>query len=208
MRTVIISILLLAAIGLEAQSDKYASAMKQNLVLFDSAKTSQDFQTLANNFERIGEAEKTQWLPYYYAGLALIRNGWLDPKVDKDANTVRVNALCDRAEAIENNAEICTIRNMAATQAMIVDPQTRWQTYGVQASAALEKGMQIDPANPRLYYLQGMSLFNTPTAYGGGKDKAKPSFEKALVLYKTFVVKPLYPNWGQKESEAMLARCQ
>jgi len=128
--------------------------------------------------------------------------------VDKDANTVRVNALCDRAEAIENNAEICTIRNMAATQAMIVDPQTRWQTYGVQASAALEKGMQIDPANPRLYYLQGMSLFNTPTAYGGGKDKAKPSFEKALVLYKTFVVKPLYPNWGQKESEAMLARCQ
>jgi hypothetical protein len=208
MRTVIFSFFILLAAGLQAQSDKYVSAMKQNLALFDSAKTTQDYLSLANTFERIGDAEKTQWLPYYYAGLALVRIGWIDPKIDKDANTVRINALCDKAEAIETNAEICTIRNMAATQAMIVDPQTRWQTYGVQASTALEKGMQLDPNNPRLYYLQGMSLFNTPTAYGGGKDKAKPSFEKAVALYKTFVAKPLYPNWGEKESEDMLAKCQ
>ncbi len=45
--------------------------MKKNLALFDSAKTTADYQTLANTFERIGDAEKTQWLPYYYAGLVL-----------------------------------------------------------------------------------------------------------------------------------------
>jgi len=52
MRTVIISILLLAAIGLEAQSDKYASAMKQNLVLFDSAKTSRPSPITLNGLGR------------------------------------------------------------------------------------------------------------------------------------------------------------
>jgi len=29
-----------------------------------------------------------------------------------------------------------------------------------------------------------------------------------LALYKTFQVKPLYPNWGEKLSEDMLAQCQ
>jgi hypothetical protein len=97
---------------------------------------------------------------------------------------------------------------MAATQQMLVDPQSRWQTYGMEASAALQTGMQLDPTNPRLYYLQGMSIFGTPEQFGGGKDKAKPVFQKAVDLYKTFKVKPLYPNWGQKEAEDMLAKCQ
>jgi len=176
--------------------------------LFDSEKNTQDLQSLSNTFERIGDAEKTQWLPYYYAALSLTTAGWIDANLDKDANATRVNALCDKAEAIEKNAEIYILRNMSATQAMMIDPQTRWQTYGKQASDALQSGMQMDPSNPRLYYLQGMSLFNTPVAYGGGKDKAKPSFEKAVALYKTFQVKPLYPNWGEKESIAMLAKCQ
>src|SRR5947209_14270667 len=132
MKSILFSFLMFTALVSFAQSDKYVAAMKNNLALFDSAKTSSDLQSLANTFERIGEAEKTQWLPYYYAGLALTTSGWTDPNVDKDANSTRVNALCDKAEAIEKNAEIYTLRNMSATQQMMVDPQTRWQTYGQQ----------------------------------------------------------------------------
>jgi hypothetical protein len=200
--------LLVGAISLQAQSDKYADAMKKNLTMFDSAKTPQDFQVVANTFERIGDAEKTQWLPYYYAGLALTTGAWGDAKLDKDANSGRVNALCDKAEAIEKNAEIYTIRNMAATQQMMVDPQTRWQTYGQQASSFLAKAKQLDPNNPRIYYLEGQSIFNTPVAFGGGKANAKPIFEKAIDLYKKEQPKPLYPHWGQDQSEIMLAKCQ
>lgn len=208
MRSLLVSIFLCAMLVSHAQSDKYVAAMQKNFALFDSAKTTQDFQTVANTFERIGDAEKTQWLPYYYAGLALTTSGWNDPKLDKDANSTRVNALCDKAEAIEKNAEIYSIRNMAATQQMMVDPQTRWQTYGQVASEALQKGMQIDPDNPRLYYLQGESVFNTPAAFGGGKDKAKPIFEKAVALFKKEQPKPMYPHWGQVNAEQMLAKCQ
>ena len=53
-----------------------------------------------------------------------------------------------------------------------------------KASQAIDKGMQLNANNPRLYYLRGMSLFNTPEQFGGGKDKAKPIFEKAAELYK------------------------
>jgi len=207
---------LIAAINLNvaafSQSDKYVAAMQKNLALFDSAKTAEDFTKLSNTFERIGDAEKTQWLPYYYAGLALSTSGWTPAVTDKDANAAKINSLCDKAESIATNdadkAEILTLRNMSATQQMIVDPQNRWMTYGQVAGEALAKALKLDPNNPRLYYLQGMSLFGTPEQFGGGKAKAKPVFEKAVQLYKEQKPKPLYPDWGQKQAEDMIVQCQ
>jgi hypothetical protein len=204
--------LLLAAllIGLasQAQSDKYVAAMQKNLPLFDSAKTIDQLQSLAGTFERIGDAEKTQWLPYYYAALAQTLIGWNPDTKDKDANSQKINAYLAKAEAIAKNAETYAIENMSATQQMLVDPQSRYMTNGKDAAEALQKGMALDPNNPRLYYLQAMSLFNTPAQFGGGKDKAKPVFEKSVSLFKAAQPKPLYPNWGQKEAETMLAQCQ
>ena len=208
MQKIIAVVALLATLTVNAQSEKYVQAMKKNLALFDSTKSTAELQSLAASFERIGDAEKTQWLPYYWAGLVLSTAGWSDAKIDRDANAEKIKAVCAKAEAIEKNAEIYTLRNMAATQQMIVDPQTRWQSYGQEASAALQKGMEIDPNNPRLYYLQAMSIFGTPEQFGGGKAKAKPVFEKAIALFKTENPKPMYPHWGQKEAEAKLAECQ
>lgn len=211
-----IKFLLLAVIALQAtafsQSEKYVDAMQKNLSLFDSSKTVEDFTKVANTFERIGDAEKTQWLPYYYAGLSLCTSGWNPAVSDKDANSTRINALCDKADAIAtadaDKAEILTIRNMAATQQMLVDPSTRWMSYGQTASQALEKAIKLNPNNPRLYYLQGMSLFGTPEQFGGGKDKAKPVFEKAEELFKAEKPAQLYPHWGQKQTEEMIKQCQ
>jgi hypothetical protein len=199
---------LLIGLGCQAQSDKYVAAMQKNLPLFDSAKTIDQLQSLAGTFERIGDAEKTQWLPFYYAALAQTLAGWNPDMKDKDANSQKINAYLAKAEAIEKNAETYAIENMSATQQMLVDPQTRWQTNGKDASEALQKGLALDPNNPRLYYLQAMSLFNTPAQFGGGKDKAKPVFEKSVALFKAAQPKPLYPDWGQKQAETMLAQCQ
>jgi hypothetical protein len=209
MKKIILSLAFFMAVaGSFAQSEKYQKGMQANLVLLDSAKTMQDLTSVSAAFERIGDAEKTEWLPYYYAGLALTQIGWMDQKVDKDKNAEQIKALCDKAESITKNSEIYTLRNMAATQQMMVDPQQRWQTSGAEAAKALQEGMQLDPNNPRLYYLQGMSIFNTPEQFGGGKAKAKPIFEKAVALYKSTSAKPLYPKWGQKQAENMLAQCQ
>ena len=43
--------------------------MKKNISMLDSAFQKGNFAELSNNFERIGDAEKTQWLPHYYASL-------------------------------------------------------------------------------------------------------------------------------------------
>ncbi len=191
-----------------SQSAKYAAVMQKNIAALDSAKTPDDLQAVAASFERVGDAEKTQWLPYYYAALAQTWVGWIPDVKDKDANAEKIKKYLVKAEAIEKNAELYTIENMVATQQMLVDPQTRWQTNGQEASAALQKGMQLDANNPRIYYLQGESLFGTPEQFGGGKAKAKPLFEKSIALFKAAQPKPLYPTWGQKQAEEKLALCQ
>ena len=212
MKKLLLVATVMIAIAANAQSDKYVNAMKTNLAKFDSAKTLTDFEALAAAFTRIGDAEKTQWLPYYWAGVALSTAGWVDQKLDKDVNAGRIIALSDKAEALTSEnadkAEILALRNMAATQQMLVDPQARFMSYGQQAAGYLQKGMTLNGNNPRLYYLQGMSVFNTPEQFGGGKAKAKPIFEKAVELYKAEQAKPLYPHWGDKEAAQMLAQCQ
>src|SRR5215210_1701190 len=105
MKTIITAIALMAILSVNAQSDKYSDAMQKNLALMDSAKSTADFQAVSAAFERMGDAEKTQWLPYYYASLALTTAGWMDAKLDKDENAAKIKALCDKAEAIESNAE-------------------------------------------------------------------------------------------------------
>lgn len=212
MKPLLIVATLMICFTSNAQSEKYAEAMKANLAKFETAKTPADFEAMAAAFIRIGDAEKTQWLPYYWAGLALSTAGWSEQVKDKDAWGGRIIALSDKAEALTtesaDKSEILALRNMAATQQMMVDPQSRFMTYGQQAAGYLQKGMQLNSVNPRMYYLQGMSVFNTPEQFGGGKVKAKPIFEKAVELYKAEQVKPLYPHWGDKEANQMLAQCQ
>jgi hypothetical protein len=209
MKKVFVSVFLLGIIFSSiAQSEKYTAVMKKNIAALDSAKTAADLQSVAASFERVGDAEKTQWLPYYYAALAQTWIGWMPDVKDKDANAEKLKIYLAKAEAIEKNAELYAVENMVATQQMLVDPQTRWPTYGQQAAKALQEGMKLDPNNPRLYYLQGESLFGTPEQFGGGKAKAKPVFEKSVALFKAAQPKPLYPGWGQKQAEEKLALCQ
>ncbi len=226
MKQLLLAATVALSVAAHAQSDKYMDAMKKNLALFDSAKTPADFENIAAGFQRIGDAEKTQWLPYYWQGLALASIGWKyfpDPqgvtavKVDNLSQTVddlasRINAIADKADAVatDNNAksEIQTIRYMALTQQMIVDPQSRYMTYGAQAGQALQKAIQLNPNNPRAYYLQAMGVYGTPEQYGGGKAPAKPLFQKAVDAGKAEQVQPLYPHWSLDQAENMLALCQ
>jgi len=212
MTRILISLLLLTATTGSAQSDKYMEAMKKNLSRFDSVKTTEDYQALAATFERIGDAEKTEWLPYYYSALALLTPAWTDTKLDKDANATKIKSLMDKAEPLTKDnadkAEVLSIRNMTATQQMLVDPQNRWMSYGQEGANYLKQAKELDPENPRLAYLEGAGIFGTPEQFGGGKAKAKPVLEKAVTLFKAEKPKPMHPQWGLQIAENMLAQCQ
>jgi hypothetical protein len=193
-----------------AQSAKYESAMKANISQLDSIIMNNKSADLANNFIRIGDAEKTQWLPYYYAAYCNAI-GALTEKDNskKDALADKANESISRAETIlgKENSETNVIKSMIATAHMTVDPQNRYMTYGPQINENIEKAKSLDPTNPRPYLLEAQNKFYTPEQFGGGKEVAKPSFDKANELYNNF--KPesdLSPTWGKSSLDYFLAQ--
>ncbi len=70
-KTILSALIICFCVATFAQSDKYAPAMKKNIAMLDSAMQKGNAKELANNFERIGDAEKNQWLPYYYAAILI-----------------------------------------------------------------------------------------------------------------------------------------
>lgn len=208
MKSFIIIVSMFLALQVSAQT-KFESGMQKGLEQLSTSKTAEDMGLASAFFERVADAEKDKWLPYYYAAYTNLLTGWMNPKADKDKVAEKTRDLIGKAEAIERNAEIYCLRQMVAVQQMTVDPMTRWQTYGTEAKQALDNAKQADATNPRIYFLDAQTLMNTPEAFGGGKAVAKKLFEKSVELFKTFQpASPMHPNWGKEEAQKLLAACQ
>lgn len=195
-----------------AQSEKFTSAMKTNLAAMDTAfKNPANLLTLSNNFERIATAEKTQWLPYYYAAFCQVNYGFMLKDKDKiDGFADKASLLIAKADSLApNNSEISCIKSMIASCHMMVNPQQRWQDYGAESSSNMQDAMKQDPTNPRPYFLKGQGLKYTPESFGGGCKTAKPALEIAQTKYETF--KPaneISPNWGKELVAKLLLDCK
>lgn len=196
---------------LYAQSEKYTAAMKKNISLLDSAMAKGNAAELANNFERIGDAEKTQWLPYYYASYCTILASYSNQDKGKtDAMADKAQQLINKSEQLagRDNSETAVIESMIASSRLMVDPQNRYMQYGPIAAGYIVKAKELDPTNPRPVYLEGTTKFYTPEAFGGGKVPAKEIFNVALGMFDTF--KPaaeLYPTWGKSSALYFISLC-
>lgn len=195
-----------------AQSEKYVASMKANIAAIDTSfKNPQNLLDLANKFERIAIAEKTQWLAYYYAAFCQVNYTYMEKdKTKVDAIADKATELIDKADALQpNNSEISCIKSMIASAHMMVNPMQRFQEYGPEAQSFLEAAMQQDANNPRPEYLKGQGLKYTPEQFGGGCATAKPVLQSALDKYGKFVpASDIHPNWGKQRTEAMIAECK
>ena len=209
MKKIILAVALFTTLGLNAQT-KYESAMQNGFSKMKESKTADDMSAVASFFERVGDAEKTQWLPYYYAARNYTIAAFMNPTADKDKAAEKVKDLIAKAEAIEKaNAEIFCLKQQVAVMQLVVDPMSRWQSYGAVAAEAIAKAKASEPNNPRPYLLEGQYLMNVPEAFGGGKAIAKKLFEKSVELFGNY--KPasqLHPSWGKEQAEQLLAACQ
>jgi hypothetical protein len=207
------SILIIAALTITlisgAQNKKFISGMKKALTQFDSVKKNEQYQGIANDFERIANAEKKEWLPNYYAGMSYIMLAF-------EAAPDKIDGYCDKADQFlkvadslsPNNSEIYVLKSMVASARISVNPMQRGMMYGMQSGNMIEKAIALNSKNPRAYLQKGTSAFYTPEMYGGGKKLAKPDIQKASDNFKTFQPESeIHPNWGKKRAEQLLGEC-
>jgi hypothetical protein len=208
-RTILTSVFFLLTAALtNAQSEKFQTAMGSALQEYGAAKDAASLIAVEAKFERIGDAEKTQWLPYYYA--ALIKTSMSLAKMgDPDKLADDAASLIEKAKSIESNCETLVLEAMIATAKLVVNPQERYMEYGQKSNQLLEKAKLADATNPRPYVFQSQTLRQTPEAYGGGCAPAKPLAQKALELFASFKpASPLHPNWGKEQVEKIIEDCK
>jgi hypothetical protein len=207
---------LLFSLGVFAQSERYMGAMESKLAQIDTVNTADTWKDMSNAFERIGDAEKTQWMPYYYAAYCLIQSGYSSLPNDGSFgdNSQVTDPIADKAEVLLNkaealskeNAEIYIVRKMVHAIRMMGNPMARYMTESPKATAALEKAKALNPDIPRIYILEGQDKYYTPEQFGGSKEEAKLLFDKALSLFDKF--KPeskIAPNWGKPATRYFLS---
>lgn len=73
-------------------------------------------------------------------------------------------------------------------------------TQGPGVQSDRDRALALDPANPRVHYLTGISLWKAPEIFGGGSQQALAHFLKAEELFARESGRPrrpLDPVWGR-----------
>ena len=207
-----ISMLILITISLTGfcKANTYADAMQKNIADFKKDSTLEQYQAIANSFERIVNIEKDEWLPSYYAAHVYVIMSFVEKDSDKrDQYIDKAQTFIDNCQKIvKNESEVYVMQGFVHQARISVSPMIRGMKYSAEASEALNRAIKINENNPRAYYLLGQNLLHTPSMFGGGADAACPYLTKAKAKYEIF--KPessISPNWGEKATIKLLAYC-
>jgi hypothetical protein len=211
-----VMLLALAAPRAKAQEKAQADLRELNTSLtsafneFSSASNMGGWMTANNKFNLIAAKWGDQWVANYYAAYsnASISMKEPDPKRKDQLLDVADNYV-EKMNSLDGASdEGMVLTAYVAFARFLVDPRNRWKKYLDLMNSDLDRAKKTNPDNPRIYLLEGIPVFNKPKLYGGGKDKAKPYFEKAKELFaKQGATDITRPSWGEKENAGYLAQC-
>lgn len=209
-RYILIILILVFSLSLNAQNNNYLKAMKNAIAIMDTSSSSIEYiQYAANDFERIGQAMKNEWLPFYYSAYCHVQLSHLVKKNnERDIYINKAVELNNKADNIsQDNSEIYVMKGFILQAYMDIEPMTRGMKYSLECISMFKNAQELDHENPRSYLWHAVQLFNMPTFLGGGTKKAFPLLKKALEKYETFQPESeIHPCWGLSYADKMFAK--
>lgn len=190
-----------------AQTD-YKPILQQTLAAFDSVYSYDGRLPLANKLNLIAKKYSSDWVTQYYAAYGQIQLSYLETDGGKK------DALLDEADTYLKEAvrllgketdETHVLGAMIANARISVDGRARYQKYGKVFEEHLDAAKAINPDNPRMYLVKGISKLYTPKMFGGGRKAALPYFQKAEGLFEKEAPGDLSkPYWGHATNQYMM----
>ena len=209
MKTITITLIILTQFAYG--SDRYTENMKKNITAVYKAGTMEELQQAINALERIGEAEKTKWEPYYYVsfGYVMMATRETEPAAKDKRLDQALVAWKHAADIVPNESEVAALEGFIYMMQLTVDPASRGQQYSAMAYGAFGKAVKLNPDNPRALYLLAQMQYGTAQHFGKPVQEACDTLRKALEKFDTF--KPgneLAPAWGKQQAETMKEGCE
>lgn len=216
MRTLNIISLLLAGIVLLASKralandDKYVAAMQKNIETVYNAEAVTELQNAVNSFQRIGEAEKNKWEPFYYASFGYIMMAIREKEPSKK-DTYLDLALkgIEKAQELQpGESEIVALEGFVHMIRVTVDPASRGQQYSGLAFQSFATAVAMNPENPRALSLLAQMQYGTAQFFGSPTTEACGTLAKALEKFDTYKSdNVLAPQWGRGMAEGLKSKC-
>lgn len=156
--------------------------------------------------ERAASAHPDDPLLRHYHGYALFREATVRRHFGESENLEtllnQADQILERAAASDHALpEDRAVRALVLLQKIGQNPK-KAPTLGRQALGLLETAENSGPENPRVWFAKGVYLHGTPAAFGGGTERARKAFEKALSLFEAADGKRAGsgPEWGRAET--------
>jgi len=207
--TIIIAILAMN-VSLAGGNKKYIKAIESNLESLYAAETAEAYDPVANKFIRIAEAEKDQWLPYYYASLAYVFKS-LKIKANDQRDEVLDQAqtkLAMASDLASSNSEITALDGFIYMMKISIDPGTRGQTLSPKAMGAFAAAIKMDPTNPRAMLFMGQMHHGMAQFFGSGTEQACATIAKSVELFENNEPESsISPAWGKSIAKQWAERC-
>jgi hypothetical protein len=153
----------------------------------------------------------------YWRGFAQWRraiNGFNDAVDSKELEQNLNTALDEFKVAMEKDptfvdAKVGTISCLGFLAFMNRKDQTRAKELVGQILPLVKEADEMAPDNPRLIWVHGPILWNSPPERGGGQDKAIANYQRGLDTCSKIKTSddPLEPSWGEPELMMSLAYC-
>lgn len=199
-------ILLLATSTFAQAQNQYASGMQKALGLWGEGKSVEAVAL----FERIGQAEETNWLPMYYAANVLISSSFNSKDVaERTAKLEKAERYIKKAHDLSpDNSEIITLEGVLFTGYVAMDPGTYGMLYSQKIMELHGKAISLDPSNPRAHansieYEMGSARFFK-------QDLAPLCARLQETLVKFDQQKnedPFAPTYGKERVQQVIANC-
>ncbi|MBN1182512.1 MAG: hypothetical protein JXB49_09515 [Bacteroidales bacterium] len=192
------------------QAQEFESALADALSSFKTDSTLPQVAMTTGKFEMIATKWNDKWLAHYYASYAYAVQSFIEKEETmRDGLLDLADTHIQKAKEIygKESDEFYVLSAMIASARLSVKPGSRWKEYGVIFEENINEAKQLNPDNPRIYYLQGDNLYYTPKMFGGGAKSALPYYEKADSLFKALPPPDslnLLPSWGMDHNSQML----
>ena len=207
--TLLLSIALLIS-QLALANDKFIETMQKHIQTVYTSQSIEEIQGAVNAFDRIAEAEKTKWEPFYYAafGNVMMANKENDATKKDTYLDLALNAIEKAKAIVPNESEVIALEGFIHMIRVTVDPASRGQQYSGMAFQSFGKAVAMNPENPRALSLLAQMQYGTAQFFGSPTTEACATLTKSLEKFESYKSEnPLAPQWGKKMAEGLKSKC-
>ncbi len=177
---------------------------------FDTTQVFSAKMAASSKLELLANMETEDYSVNYYTAYSKAMLSYMESdKERKDMYLDIADSFLSKVKQLQpKNEETYILSALIANARLVVDGGSRWKVQGDIFNSNIDSAKAINPSNPRIYHLKGVSVYFTPKMFGGGTKNALEYLEKAKGLYATQKTGDiLVPYWGEKRNNYFLTLC-